>query len=248
MKKLALLCLVLLLCLSACSLRAEEEEPFSAAFTIRPRESATEVYYDVPLPSESVPAVGTTLPDADHTLRLEDLRSLMTQSMFGEKADAVACLWTTQVRYTLRGDFTEDDRTALSSMAQDLVQIAAFPGMRETEDKTANVIVRFTDAPTAQLTYQVDANKNVTSGEITIPSVLPASRRDALLQEKMFRLFGFFYAADTPLDSVLAEKPAASLTEADLIVLETVYGQFQAGMTRDDAVKAFSDPFLYAGS
>ena len=248
MKKLILPCLVLLLCLSACSFQAEEEEPFSAAFTIRPPESLTEIYYEIPLPSGESPDTYTTLPDADHTLRLDDLRSLMEQSMFGTKPDATVSMWTTQIRYALDGSFTDDDSTALSDMAADLVQIAAFPGMREADAKTANVTVCFDDVQKAQLSYDIGANGEILSGEITIPSALPAYQRSALLQEKMFRLFGFFHDAQTTLDSVLAEEPAASVTEADLVILESVYGQFSPGMTKDAANEAFTDAFVFAGS
>ena len=240
-KKLIVLCVVPLLLLAACG-KAEEEEPFSAAFTIRPPESLTEVYYEVPMPNET--GSGTTLPSDANTLRLQDLQELMSQSMFGEKEDASVCLWTQQVRYTLEGSFTEDDRTALTNMAQTLMQIAPFPGIRETDAKSANVIVHFADVSDAQFTYTADANGAITAGQMTIPSALSSWQRSALLEKTMFRLFGFFYKTDTHLSSVLAEEPAASLTEADLIVLETVYGQLQPGMTKDDAVSAFSNAFF----
>ena len=245
MKKRLLLCLAALLCLSACSLQmTEDEEPFSAAFTIRPPESLTEVYYDIPLSTENGEQPGTTLPDADHTLRLEDLRGLMTQSVFGENADATVCLWQKQICYTLEGSFTEEDRAALTGMAQTLVQISPFPGMRETTADSANVTVHFTDTDKAQFTCTTDANGVITSGQITIPSSLPTWQRSALLEEKMFRLFGFPNAVQTPLESVLAQKPASTLTEADLIVLETVYGHMQPGMTQTDAVNAFTEAFI----
>ena len=244
MKKIVIPCLILLLCLTACSLQSEEEEPFSAAFTIRPKETLTEVYYEIPLSTDPGEISGTTLPDADHTLRLEDLRSLMTQSVFAGKADAVVHLWTEQIRYTLDGDFTDDDRNVLSGLAADLVQISAFPGMRETDAQNASVVVHFADADKAQFTYTLDADGAVTAGQITIPSSLPAWQRGALLEENMFRLFGFFYDAQTSLDSLLAEEPADAVTEADLILLETVYGQMQSGMTKDDAETAFTNHFL----
>ena len=241
MKKILPLCLVPLLLFAACG-KTEDEEPFSAAFTIRPPESLTEVYYEIPMPSEQ--ASSTTLPDADHTLRLEDLRALLVQSVFGGKPDAFVCLWKEQVRYVLDGSFTEDDRSALSDMAADLTQIAPFPGMRETNAENANVIVHFADVPTAQFTFTKDAGGAITAGQITIPSSLPSRQRNALLQEKMFRLFGFFYDAQTPLDSVLAPEPADALTEPDLILLETMYGQLSAGMTKAQAEQAFTNAFL----
>lgn len=259
MKKWLLLCLTPLLLLSACSILASpDDEPFSAEFTIRPPESLTEVFFDIPVPSEttqleqtlpthtSVTPV-TEIPDVN-TLPLQDLRDLMTQAMFDDSADASAALWTNQIRYTLVGSFTQEDQTALSDMASDLVQISAFPGLRETDADSANVVVQFTDASAASSRFERASDGVIVSGEVTIPAAASPAERKAMLQEKMFRLFGFPNAVQTSLDSVLAQHPASYMTEADLIVLETVYQQMTPGMDKAACTRAFTQYFLQTPS
>lgn len=247
MKKLFLLLLCPLLLLAACGVQnEEEEEPFSADFTIRPPESLTDVYYDIPMPSEadvSADEANPVVPDGATALRYDDLRALFADAMFGGEPEACAALWTQQVRYAPEGSWTQEDLDLLSDMAQDLTQIAPFPGMRQTDVRNANVIVHFADVPDAQFTYTLDADGAIVQGQITIPSKLPPGQRNALLAEKMFRLFGFFHTAETPLDSVLAEDPADYMTETDLILLEIAYGQTESGMKQAVCMEKFAEHF-----
>ena len=248
MKRLLLLLLCLPILFAACGLQSadEEEEPFSADFTIRPPESLTDVYYEIPLSTEAdekVLSTGTTIPEGASTMRYEDLRDMMRQAMFTSVSDAAAALWTQPVRYTLEGSFTEEDSSFMNDLATDLIQITSFPGLRETTPKEANVIVHFADVPEAQFTYTKSSGGAITQGQITIPSGVPAWQREKLIAEKMFRLFGFFYPVNTPLESVLAEEGADYLTQADLILLEVVYGQMEPGMAKADCIQRFDSYF-----
>ena len=244
MKK-TVICIILtvLMCLCGCSLfSSPEDEPFSAAFTIRTTAKPTEVYFDVPY-SESFVFEGATSTYSSDALNFRDLRSLFAASVF-TNADDTVHLWQSQIRYCMSGSYTAWDTDAVTSVARDLVSVTRFPGMRETAEKDANVIIRFTQDTQASVSYETDGAGVMRTGTIVIPQRLPNDQRQALIEQSVMQLCGFLHTADTPLDSVLnKDKPASSLTEVDLILLDILYGEIQPEMSRDACLHAFDAHF-----
>ncbi|MBQ7541634.1 MAG: hypothetical protein IJT44_05015 [Clostridia bacterium] len=232
MRKAAVLFLCLLLpALAACG-AAEEEEPFSAAFTIRPEPTLTAVYYDTSY-------VGETRVLPGDTLDAGVLRALFLEALFGEEAQ-YAVRWTSDVQYALSGSFADHDAQTVSDIADALDRVDGFPGIRETTADRANVRIVFTDAAQVQFLPETDAAGRILSVQITVPSSWDGARRAAALHQTMMRACGFFYTVQTPLESVLRQdSPADALTEADRILLDALYGGVEAGDGEDVCMEKF---------
>ncbi len=227
------LCLVLL-CTVSCG-KAEEEEPFSAAFTIRPQESLTEVFFDTSY-------VGETHVVRDDALDYTALRALYIDGLFDAQTEHAA-RWNTPLLYALEGDFTAQDSQILSELAMDLARVDGFPGLRETTAADANVHIRFTKADNPAFLYDSDVNGRIRDVEITVPAAYLPAQRSAAVRQYMMHGCGFFRTVQTPLDSVLAENPASDLTEADYILLNILYGGVEPGADRGACLAAFDKYF-----
>ena len=230
-----ILCLVLLLCAASCG-KATEEEPFSAAFTIRPPESLTEVFFDTSY-------AGNTRVLRDDTLDYDALRALFIDSLLGSEADGHAARWSTSILYALEGEFTTQDAQTMSDLSMELARIIGFPGMRETTSANANVHIRFERADGAQVIPYTDADGHIRSVQITVPSSYLPAQRSAALRQRIMHACGFFHTAQTALDSVLAERPASDLREADYILLSILYGGVEAGDDKKACLAAFERYF-----
>lgn len=227
-----LLSAVLLVGLSACGAPAEEE-PFSAAFTIRPEPSATEVFFDTSYAGETQVVRSDALDESA-------LRTLFVQALFGTGGETAA-RWTTTVQYALTGAAKAEDEKNVADLAANLAHISGFPVVRETSPDSANLHIRFDDTQTPQFRPQIDDSGRIQSVQITIPASYDVLQRRAALNEALMRACGFLYTAQTPLDSVLSkEKPAASLTDADWTLLEVLYGYLEPGDAKDVALSAFA--------
>ena len=232
----ALLLCVLLLGLTACGAPIEEE-PFSAAFTIRPEPELTEVYFDTSYAEE-------TQILYDDALNADQLRALFAQALFGADA-AIAVRWVSPVRYVLRGSFTADDAQTVSDLAADLKTVPAFPGIRETTADDANLEIRFSEAGQVRFSPKTDGSGRILSAQITIPQTLESAQRKAALYQSILRACGFFFTAHTPLESVLSEDtPAAALTEADWAMLHVLYGSIEPGESEDVCLQKFDQVML----
>ena len=228
------LCVVLLCCAASCG-RAAEDEPFSAAFTIRPPESLTEVFFDGTY-------VGQTQVIRDDTLDYDALRDLYVGSLFDEQTEQAA-RWSTTLQYALEGDFTQQDSQIASELAMELVRVNGFPGMRETTAANANVHIRFQKADAPQFLYNADANGCIRSVEIIVPAAYLSAQRSAIVRQYMMRGCGFLHTAQTSLDSVLAENPASDLREADFILLSILYSGVEPGADKAACLAAFDRYF-----
>jgi hypothetical protein len=231
---LVVLCLSLLLCAASCGLTAEEE-PFSAAFTIRPPESLTEVFFDTSY-------AGETFVQRDDALDFDALRMLFLDGLFDEQTEHAA-RWNTPLLYALEGEFTTQDAQVLSDLAMELARVNGFPGMRETTSADANVHISFDKATRPQVLPYTDADGRIRSVQITIPSAYLPVQRSAAVRQYMMRACGFFHTARTTLDSVLAERPASDLREADYILLNILYSGVEAGDDKDACLEAFEQYF-----
>lgn len=229
-----LLCLALLLCAASCG-KAAEEEPFSAAFTIRPEESLTEVFFDTSY-------AGETKILRDDTLDYDALRALFMDSLFDEDT-AHAARWSTALLYALEGEFTTQDAQVLSELSMDLARVNGFPGMRETTSGNANVHIRFEKASAPQVFPFTDEEGHIRSVQITIPSAYLPAQRSASVRRYMMHACGFFHSAQTTLDSVLSDRPASDLQEADYILLNILYSCVEAGDDKDACLAAFERYF-----
>lgn len=237
MRKLFLvsLCLVLLLCAASCG-EAPEEEPFSAAYTIRPEEPLTEVFFDTSY-------VGETQVVHDDALDFEALRALFIGGLFGEDTER-ASRWDTPLLYALEGEFTSQDAQVASELAMELARVDGFPGMRETTAADANVHIRFVKADSPQFLHNTDVNGRIRSVEITIPAAYMPAQRSAAVRQYMMRGCGFFRTVPTTLDSVLAENPAADLTDADFMLLNILYTGVETGADEAACLAAFEQYFV----
>lgn len=225
-----LLCLVLLLCAASCG-SAADNEPYSAAFTIRPPESLTEVFFDTPY-------AGETNVYRDDALDYDALRSLFIDGLFGEDTERAA-RWSAPLLYAMEGAFTTQDAQTLSDVAMELARVDGFPGMRETTPSNANVHIRFQKADRPQLEYDADVNGRIRSVTITVPGNYLPVQRNAVVRQYMMRGCGFFQTVQTTLLSVLAEKPASDLSDADFILLNILYGGVEAGADKAACLAAF---------
>ena len=224
-KACALILPLLLLILTACG-NTEAEEPFSAAFTIRPEQKPTEVYFDVTYNSE-------TQQLRSDALNADAVRALFAQSLFGSEGET-AVRWISPVRYTLAGKYTDEDSRTLADLASSLAHVSGFPSVRETTVGDGNLHIRFDDVSSIQFQPATDAAGRIQSVQITIPYEWDAAQRSAALHQSIMRACGFFYTTQTPLDSVLSsDLPAASLSDADYLLLETLYGSIEPGETKD---------------
>ena len=230
-----LLCLVLLLCAASCG-QAADNEPYSAAFTIRPPESLTEVFFDTPYVKDETRVI------RDDALDYDALRSLFLDGLFGEDGERAA-RWNAPLLVALEGAFTTQDAQTLSDLAMDLARVDGFPGMRETNPADANVRIRFDAASSPQMLYDADVNGRIRSVEITVPSAYLPVQRAATMRQYLMRGCGFFYTAQTSLDSVLAERPASDLTDADFILLGILYGGVESGADKNACRAAFEKYF-----
>ena len=229
------LCLVLLLCAASCG-KAAEEEPFSAAFTIRPPESLTEIFFDT---SYTAPETQVIRDDA---LDYDALRTLYIDGLFGEQTES-AVRWSTPLLYALEGEFTTQDSQILSELAMELARVNGFPGMRETTSANANVHVRFERADKPEFRYAADEHGRIRTVEITVPASFMPAQRSAAVRQYMMRGCGFLQTVETTLDSVLAEKPASNLTDADFILLNVLYGGTEPGADKAACLAAFEQYF-----
>lgn len=228
------LCLVLLLCAASCG-KTAEEEPFSAAFTIRPPESLTEVFFDTSY-------AGETQVLRDDTLDYDALRTLYVDGLFDAETER-AVRWSTPLLYALEGEFTAQDAQVLSELSMELARVNGFPGMRETTAANANVQIRFAKANKPDFRYTADEHGRIRSVNITVPAAYLPAQRSAAVRQYMMRGCGFFRTVDTPLDSVLAEKPASNLTDADFILLNVLYGGTEPGADKAACLAAFEQYF-----
>ena len=235
MRKLCIgaLCIVLLLCTAACGQTVDE--PYSAAFTIRPPESLTAVYFDTPYVSE-------TFVVRDDALDYNALRELYIGSLFGAETE-YAARWSTPLLYALEGEFTTQDAQTMSALAVELARTDGFPGMRETAAADANVHIRFQKSDTPLFRYDADASGRIRSVEITVPSAYLPVQRNAIVRQYMMRGCGFFQTVQTTLDSVLAQRPASDLRDADFILLNILYGGVEPGADKAACLAAFDQFF-----
>ncbi len=232
-----------LLCLCGCSLfSAEDTEPFSAAFTIRTTAKPTEIFFDVPYKEDTQVSDDANKTISGDALNFNDLRRLFSASLFSGEGDTTH-LWHSQIRYCLQGNFTAWDTNAVAGVSRELVGVAGFPGMRQTTESDANVFIRFTQDVKGNFTYECDGADVMRSAVITIPERLSSDQRQAMIEQYLMHLCGFFHTTETPLDSVLSNDPASALTEVDLMMLDILYGEMQAGMTRDVCMHAFDAHF-----
>ena len=232
-----------LLGLCGCSLFSNpDDEPFSAAFTIRTTAKPTEVFFDVPYSETRVSEADTKTYRSD-ALNFTALRNLFVTSIFSGAEDATAHLWKSQIRYSMQGNYTAWDTDAISGVSRDLVGVAGFPGMRATSENDANVFIRFTSDVQGSVSVDVDDSGVIRSGTVVIPQRLSNDQRQALIEQSLVRLCGLPNTVETTLDSVLSRNPASSITEVDLILLDILYGEIQPGMTRDMAQHAFDAHF-----
>lgn len=226
--------LALLICAASCG-TAAQEEPFSAAFTIRPPESLTEVYFDTSY-------AGETQIVRDDALDFDALRALYIGGLFGEETEHAA-RWNSRLQVALEGDFSAQDSQMLSELAMELTRVDGFPGLRETNAAQANVHIRFVKADKAQFRYDADADGRIRSAEITVPATYLSAQRGAAVRQYMMRCCGFTQTVQTTLDSVLAEHPAADLTQADFILLNILYGSVDPGADKTVCLAAFDGHF-----
>ena len=236
MKRITALLLCLLLAgLSACSLTeaTEEEEPFSADFTIRENPEPTEVFMD------SVYSGETKVYSSD-SINIADLRALLSETVFGSKK--TVSLWKKEIYYAFDGTFNAENIEVVNEIAGDFDQCTAFPGMCEMLPNSADLLIRFADEP-SDLTYTTDAYGYITGGTITIPADLPAAQQKALLYASLFHVCGFFGKAETALDSILSENPTNVPQEIDWILLDFLYSGADAGMTESECLNAL-DAFI----
>lgn len=229
-----LLCFVLLLCAASCG-KAAEEEPFSADFTIRPQQTLTEVFFDTSY-------VGETQVVRDDALDFDALRALFLEGLFGEGTEQAA-RWSTPLLYALEGEFTAQDAQILSELTMELARVDGFPGMRETNASDANVHIRFAKADTPDFRYSADEHGRIRTVEITVPAAYLPAQRSAVVRQYMMRGCGFFQTVQTTLDSVLAEKPASDLRDADFILLNILYGGVEPGADKAACSAAFEQYF-----
>lgn len=229
-----ILCLALLLCAVSCG-KAAEEEPFSAAFTIRQQESLTEVFFDTSY-------VGETQVVRDDALDFGALRELYIGGLFGDETER-ASRWNTPLLYALQGDFNTQDAQTLSELSMELARVSGFPGMRETAAADANVHIRFQKADKPQFLYDADVNGRIRSVEIIVPASYLPAQRSAAVRQYVMRGCGFFQTVQTTLDSVLSETPASDLSEADFILLNIFYGSVEPGADKAACLAAFEQYF-----
>ena len=227
-----LMLLALLPVLTSCGDTASEE-PFSAAFTIRPEQEPTEVYFDVTY-------TGETQQIRSDALDADALRALFAQSLFGAEGEA-AVRWASPVRYALAGAFTPEDAQTLSAVAASLTRVSGFPSIRETAAANdAALLVRFDETEQVQFLPETDEKGRILSVQITIPADWDAPQRAAALYRYAMRACGFFYTVQTPLDTVLsADMPADMLTDADYILLEALYGSIEPGDAKTVCLEQF---------
>ena len=229
-----LLCFAVLFCAASCG-KTAEEEPFSAAFTIRQPESLTEVFFDTSY-------TGETQVIRDDTLDFDALRALFIGSLFDEQTGCAA-RWNTTLQFALEGDFTMQDSQTLSDLAMELARIDGFPGLRETTAANANIRIRFQKADKPQFLYDADENGRIRSVEITVPAAYLPAQRSAAVRQYMMRGCGFFRTVPTTLDSVLAENPATDLRDADFLLLNILYGSVEPGADKNTCLAAFEQYF-----
>ena len=247
MKKMAALMMAaLLFTLCGCSIFSfssdDEEQSFSAEYTIRTTAKPTEVFFDVPY-SESVITEEATRAYRSDALDFTELRQLFSDSVFADSDDTLH-MWQNQIRYCIEGATSSADTNELSEISRELISVSGFPGMRETTQSDANVYIRFTDDVKSSVTLETDSSGVVHSGTIIIPNVLPTDKRKALLEQSVMQLCGFEDTVHTQLDSVLRiDAPSDSLTEVDLILLDILYGEMQPGMTRSACLYIFDAHF-----
>ena len=230
-----ILCLVLLLCAAACG-KAAEEEPFSAAFTIRPPESLTEVFFDTSYTAPETQVI------RDDTLDYDALRALYIEGLFGEETESTV-RWSTPLLYALEGEFTTQDAQVLSELTMELARVNGFPGMRETTSANANVHIRFAKADKPDFRYTADEHGRIRTVNITVPASFMPAQRSAAVRQYMMRGCGFLQTVETTLDSVLAEKPASDLSDADFILLNVLYGGTEPGADKAACLAAFEGYF-----
>lgn len=236
MKKIGILLLCVLLAgLTACTVSEKEEEPFSAAFTIRETSAPTEVFF-----GEPVPAVGSAdLPDS---LSYDAIEHLFVTSLFGDQGQ-VLCLWNQPIQYALNGGFSQMDAQTAGEIADALSDVSGFPGIRETTADQANVQITFADVPAADCNIAADSNGNILRAEITIPTNGKFDRAKALRQS-LFRICGMLYHAETVLDTVNAESYAAAKpTDTDWMLMDILYSEMQAGMSKEECRTALDAHF-----
>ena len=228
-KLMALILLLLLPLLTACG-AAESEEPFSAKFTIRPEEEPTDVYYDLTYNEETRQLRSDALDAAA-------VRTLFAQSLFGDEGKT-AIRWVSPVRYTLTGRYTSEDARTVSDLAASLRHISGFPDMRPSADDEGNLRIHF--EPSAEIVFlpAVDEAGRIQSVQISIPSDWDTAKRSAALHRNLMRACGFFYTSSAALDSVLSgETPSAMLSDADYLLLETLYGSIEPGDTKESCLE-----------
>lgn len=231
---LLILCLALPLCAASCG-KTAEEEPFSAAFTIRQPTQPTEVFFDTSY-------TGETQVVRDDTLDYNALRALYIEGLFSAQTQS-AVRWNTALLYALEGDFSTQDAKVMSDLAIELVRVNGFPGMRETTSENANVHIRFAKADKPDFRYTADEHGRMRSATILIPAAYLPAQRSAAVRQYMMRACGFLQTVQTEMDSVLAENPASDLSDADFILLNVLYGIVEPGADKTACLTAFEQYF-----
>lgn len=236
MKKIGILLLCVLLAgLTACTVSEEEEENFSAAFTIREASAPTEVFF-----GEPVPAVGSA--DLPGSLSYDAIEHLFVTSLFGDQGQKL-CLWSKPIQYALNGVFSQMDVQTTGEIAEALSDVSGFPDIRETTADEANVQITFANVSAADCNIAADSNGNILRAEITIPTNGKFDRTKALWQS-MFRICGMLYQAETVLDTVNAESYAAAKpTDTDWMLMDILYSEMQAGMSKEECRSALDAYF-----
>lgn len=232
MRKGLILIPIVLLALAGCG--GGEEELFSARYTIRPEPEPTQVYFDVTYTDETQ-VIRSDAMDADAVC------ALFSQALFGTQ-DGAAVRWVSPVRYAAVGAYTAEDTQAVADFVSALSHVSGFPAVQAVSMRDANLLIRFENTDQVQFKHSTDAHGRILSADITIPSDWDAAQRSAAVNRYGMRACGFFYSVRTPLDSVLSDSvPAASLTDADYMLLEGLYGSIEPGEEKAVCLQKFSE-------
>lgn len=177
-----------------------------------------------PTPIPTPEPTPTPTPSPEFSYSPEELLDYFVQTAlyteYGESGGmepVLLCRRTNPIYYRLIGDYTEDDRTLLSTLAEELNQITGFPGIYETSDPSqSNMNLSFLsredmDARTAHsgagfdgyvTYYWYTDTHEIHSAEILYCTDMEGALRSGVLCEELIQSLGLSNDSYTYPDSL----------------------------------------------